>query len=129
MNIQVMKSKIHRAKLTGCELNYEGSITVDQDMMDKVGLVPYEKVLIVNNNNGERLETYVIPGVRGQGDYCLNGAAARKACPDDRVIIIAFGSMTVEEAKEFEPQVVLLDENNDIVEFKTQIEPNSEVFN
>jgi len=129
MNIEVCRAKIHRARLTGCELNYEGSITIDEDFLDEAGILPYEKVLIVNNNNGERLETYTIAGERGKGDFCINGAAARKACPGDVVIIVAFGRMEIEEARGFEPRVIMLDENNDIVMRKNGMEPNNEVFN
>ena len=129
MNIEVCRTKIHRARLTGCELNYEGSITIDEDYLDEAGIMPYEKVLIVNNNNGERLETYVIAGERGKRDFCLNGAAARKACAGDVIIIVAFGRLDIEEARGFEPRVIMLDENNDIVMRKTGMSPNHEVFN
>jgi aspartate 1-decarboxylase len=129
MEIEICRAKIHRARLTGCELNYEGSITIDQNYLDEVGILPYEKVLIVNNNNGERLETYVIAGDRGKGDFCINGAAARKACPGDVVIIVAFGRMHLDKAKGFEPKVIMLDEKNNIVMRKQGIEPNNLVTN
>ena len=129
MDIEICRAKIHRARLTGCELNYEGSITIDQDYLDEVGILPYEKVLIVNNNNGERLETYVIAGERGKGDFCINGAAARKACPGDVVIIIAFARVDINDARGYEPKVIMLNEKNEIVLKKTGIEPNNEVFN
>ncbi|MFT4876534.1 MAG: aspartate 1-decarboxylase, partial [Bacteroidia bacterium] len=103
MLIEVLKSKIHRAKITQTELDYVGSITIDLDLMDAANLIEGEKVLVVNNNNGERLETYVIAGDRGSGMVCLNGAAARKAAKGDIVIVISFASMEFEEAKKFTP--------------------------
>lgn len=106
MQIQVLKSKIHRATVTAADLNYIGSITIDEDLMDAAGLVANERVYIVDNNNGERLDTYVIPGKRGSGDICLNGAAARKVYVGDVVIIMAYAMMTTEEAKTFEPALV-----------------------
>jgi aspartate 1-decarboxylase len=112
MQIEVLKSKIHRAKITQTELDYVGSITIDQDLMDAANLIEGEKVLIVNNNNGERLETYAIAGERGKGMICLNGAAARKAAKGDIVIIISFASMEFEEAKTFTPYLVFPDKNN-----------------
>ncbi len=112
MLIEVLKSKIHRAKITQTELDYVGSITIDQDLMDAANLIEGEKVLVVNNNNGERLETYAIAGERGDGLVCLNGAAARKAAKGDIVIIISFASMEFEEAKTFTPYLVFPDKNN-----------------
>jgi len=112
MLIEVLKSKIHRAKITQTELDYVGSITIDQDLMDAANLIEGEKVLVVNNNNGERLETYAIAGERGDGMVCLNGAAARKAAKGDIVIIISFASMEFEEAKTFTPSLVFPDKNN-----------------
>ncbi len=112
MRIEVLKSKIHRAKITQTELDYVGSITIDLDLMDAANLIEGEKVLIVNNNNGERLETYVIAGERGSGMVCLNGAAARKAAKGDIVIVISFASMEFEEAKTFTPFLVFPDKNN-----------------
>jgi aspartate 1-decarboxylase len=112
MLIEVLKSKIHRAKITQTELDYVGSITIDQDLMDAANLIEGEKVLVVNNNNGERLETYAIAGERGDGMVCLNGAAARKAAKGDIVIIISFASMEFEEAKTFTPYLVFPDKNN-----------------
>lgn len=106
MQIEVLKSKIHRATVTNADLNYIGSITIDEDLMDAAGIVANERVFIVDNNNGERLDTYVIPGKRGSGDICLNGAAARKVYVGDVVIIMAYAAMTVEEAKSFTPKVV-----------------------
>ena len=105
MMIEVVKSKIHRVTVTEANLNYIGSITIDQDLLDAANLIPNEKVSIVNNNNGERLDTYVIPGERGSGVICLNGAAARKVQPGDIVIIMSYAMMDFEEAKTFKPAV------------------------
>ena len=112
MFLTLMKSKIHRAVVTEANLNYVGSITIDQDLMDQADILCNEKVQIVNNNNGKRFETYVIPGDRGSGTICLNGAAARMAHPGDIIIIMAFAILEKEEAKCFKPTIVLLDENN-----------------
>ena len=108
----MMKSKIHRATVTEANLNYVGSITIDEDLMEAVDLWENEKVQVVNINNGARLETYVIPGPRGSGVICLNGAAARHAQPGDKVIIISYALMTEEEAREYRPRIVLMDEGN-----------------
>ena len=109
MLIQVLKSKIHRVTVTEANLNYIGSITIDQDLIDAAGIVPGERVFIVDNNNGERLDTYVIAGKRGSGVVCLNGAAARKVQPGDIVIIMAYAMMTPEEAANFKPSVIFPD--------------------
>ena len=109
MFIEVVKSKIHRVTVTEANLNYIGSITIDQDLLDAANLIPNEKVSIVNNNNGERLDTYVIPGERGSGVICLNGAAARKVQPGDVVIIMSYEMMDFEEAKHFKPAVIFPD--------------------
>ena len=109
MYIQVVKSKIHRATVTQADLNYIGSITIDEDLMDAAGIIANEKVSIVNNNNGARFETYVIRGERGSGVVCLNGAAARLVQPGDVVIIMAYAWMDAEEARTFEPKVVFPD--------------------
>lgn len=114
MMIQRFKSKIHRATVTQADLNYVGSITIDEDLMDAANILEGERVQIVNNNNGARLETYVITGERGSGVICLNGAAARKVAVGDIVIIISYGLMSIEEAKAFEPLTVFPDENNRI---------------
>jgi len=114
MFIHRFKSKIHRATITQADLNYVGSITIDRDLIEAAGLMEGERVQIVNNNNGERLETYVIPGERGSGTICLNGAAARRAQVGDVVIIIAYAWMTPEEARNFTPKVVFPDEHNKI---------------
>lgn len=112
MLLTIHKSKIHRATVTEANLNYVGSITIDQDLMDAANLLEGEKVQIVNNNNGERIETYVISGERGSGVICLNGAAARRAEVGDIVIIIAYALMTPEEAKVYKPATVFPDEHN-----------------
>ena len=110
----MMHGKIHRATVTEANLNYVGSITIDEDLLDAAGILPGEKVQIVNNNNGARLETYTIPGKRGSGVICLNGAAARCALEGDIVIIIAYAQMDEKEAKALEPKVVLVDKQNHI---------------
>ncbi len=115
MYIEVLKSKIHRAKITQAELHYVGSITIDEDLMDAADLIENEKVQIVNVNNGERLETYVIKGERGSGKVCLNGPAARKAQVGDIVIIISYASMEKSEAKVHKPILVFPDHNNRLV--------------
>lgn len=108
MTIEMMHAKLHRAKVTDANLNYIGSITIDEDWMDEVGILNNEKVQVVNVTNGNRLETYAIPGKRGSGTICLNGAAAHKAQKGDIVIIIAYASMDYESAKTFEPKVKFL---------------------
>lgn len=115
MIIQVLKSKIHRVKITQAELHYVGSITIDEDLMDAANLIENEKVQIVNVNNGERLETYVITGERGSGQVCLNGPAARKAAVGDIVIIISYAGMELEEAKKHKPTLIFPDEKNHII--------------
>lgn len=115
MFVTMFKGKIHRATVTEANLNYVGSITIDEDLLDAAKILIGEKVQIVNLNNGARLETYTIPGERGSGTVCLNGAAARLVQPMDQVIIIAYGMMSEEEAKVFSPAVVHVDENNKIV--------------
>ncbi|MGJ8665572.1 MAG: aspartate 1-decarboxylase [Patiriisocius sp.] len=112
MLIHVVKSKIHRVKVTGADLNYIGSITIDEDLLDAANIVEGEKVQIVNNNNGERLETYAIPGPRGSGEITLNGAAARKVAPGDILILITYGMMTREEALKFKPSLVFPNKDN-----------------
>jgi aspartate 1-decarboxylase len=112
MLIQRFKSKIHRATVTQADLNYMGSITIDEDLMDAAILQEGERVQIVNNNNGARLETYVIKGERGSGVICLNGAAARMVSVGDIVIIISYGFMDIDEARSFKPALVFPDENN-----------------
>ncbi|MBP8757354.1 MULTISPECIES: aspartate 1-decarboxylase [Prevotellaceae] len=112
MYIEVLKSKLHCAKVTEANLNYMGSITIDEDLLDAANMIAGEKVQIVNNNNGERFETYIIKGERGSGCICLNGAAARKALVGDVVIIISYALMDFEEAKTFEPKVIFPKEGN-----------------
>lgn len=106
MRIEVLKSKIHRARITEAELHYVGSIAIDEDLMEAANLIEGEKVQVVNINNGERLETYVIKGKRGSGTICLNGPAARKAQVGDVVIIISYASMKLEKAKQFRPTII-----------------------
>lgn len=115
MQIEVVKSKIHRVKVTGADLNYIGSITIDEDLLEAANIIEGEKVQIVNNNNGERLETYVIPGRRGSGEIVLNGAAARKVAPGDIIIIMSYARMEFEEAKTFKPWLVFPDENTNLI--------------
>lgn len=114
MQIQLCKSKIHRVTVTEADLHYEGSITIDERLMEAAHLVEYEKVQVVNINNGERLETYVIKGERGSGVICLNGPAARKAQKGDTIIIIAYAFMTPEEATGFTPTLLFPDKNNQL---------------
>ncbi|NJL74920.1 MAG: aspartate 1-decarboxylase [Saprospiraceae bacterium] len=116
MWIQRFKSKIHRARVTEANLNYQGSITIDEILMEAANLIEGERVQIVNNNNGERFETYVIKGERKSGIICLNGAAARRVQLDDIIIIIGYGFMDFEEAKTFHPNIVFVDENNHILQ-------------
>ena len=114
MQIEVLKSNLHCVTVTEANLNYMGSITIDEDLMDAANLIAGEKVQIVDNNNGERLETYIIKGERGSGCICLNGAAARKVQVGDTVIIIAYALMDFEEAKTFQPTVVFPKEGNKV---------------
>ena len=115
MFLNLFKSKIHRATVTEANLNYMGSITIDEELMEKAHILPNERVQVVDNNNGARLETYVIPGPKGSGVICLNGAAARKAQVGDTVIIIAYALMDEKEAKANKPKVVMVDEHNHIL--------------
>ena len=112
MQIEVLKSKIHRATITEADLHYVGSIAIDQDLLDATRLIENEKVHIYNISNGERLETYVIKGDRGSGVICLNGAAARKAAVGDLIIIVSYASMDSEEAASFKPSIIFPDANN-----------------
>lgn len=116
----MLKSKIHRATVTEANLNYVGSITIDEDLMDAVGILENERVQIVNVNNGERFDTYVIKGERGKGDICLNGAAARLVHVGDKVIIMAYAYMDVNEARNMKPKVILVDENNKLLDYLTE---------
>lgn len=115
MQVQVVKSKIHRVKCTGADLNYIGSITIDEDLMDAANIIQGEKVQIVNNDNGERLDTYVIPGPRNSGEITLNGAAARKVSVGDTLILITYAFMDFEEAKTFKPSLVFPNEANNLL--------------
>lgn len=115
MQIHVVKSKIHRVKVTGADLNYIGSITIDEDLMDAANIVQGEKIQVVNNNNGERLETYVIPGPRKSGEITLNGAAAHKVNIGDVLILITYAIMSQEEAKTFKPSLVFPDEATNLL--------------
>ncbi|NBB87760.1 MAG: aspartate 1-decarboxylase [Bacteroidetes bacterium] len=117
MTITMFKSKLHPLRVTEADLYYEGSITIDEELLDAAGILPYEKVQVVNVNNGARLETYTIPGVSGKRTVQLNGPAARLAQRGDAVIVIAYAEMTPDEAQEHTPQVVLCDEDNNPVEY------------
>jgi len=116
MNITMLYSKLHRATVTDANLNYVGSITIDQNLLDAVNMRVGQKIDIVNVNNGERFSTYIIPGERDKGDICLNGAAARKVHKGDKIIIIAYASMTEEEADAHQPKIVILDDDNSIAQ-------------
>jgi aspartate 1-decarboxylase len=115
MLVHLLKSKIHRAAVTAANLNYEGSMTIDRNLMDKVGLLPYEKILCSNMSNGARFETYAIPGDHGSGQIILNGAAAHLGKPGDRVTIMSFTQIEAEEAKNWKPSVVVLGAGNAVV--------------
>ena len=127
MLLNVLKGKIHRATVVQAELNYVGSITIDEELMESAGIVEYEKVQVVDVDNGNRLETYVIAGERGSGVICLNGAAARLVNMGDKVIIMSYAQMTPEEFKENPPKVVFVDEENNIVRV-TRYEKHGELF-
>jgi aspartate 1-decarboxylase len=116
MLVEIMKSKIHRVRVTEADLNYIGSITIDEDLMDAANLLDGEKVQIVNINNGERLETYTIKGERGTGEICLNGPAARKVQVNDLIIIISYAQMEFEEAKSFKPHVVFPNSQSNLID-------------
>jgi len=120
MFLKMLRAKIHRATVREADIHYVGSITVDPLLYETVGMLPYEEVLVVNLNNGARFETYVIPGDRGSGQICVNGAAARLVHPGDRVIIMAFAYVTPEEAKTLHPAIVLVDDNNRAVRLLDQ---------
>ena len=119
MRRTLMKSKIHRARVTAADLHYVGSITIDQDLMAAADLLPNEKVQVLDIDNGARLETYVIPGAPGSGDMCLNGAAARLVQPGDLVIVVSYADFEDAEARTFEPTVVMVDEGNRITQLTT----------
>tara|TARA_B100001758_G_C18253156_1_gene526940 strand:+ start:475 stop:825 length:351 start_codon:yes stop_codon:yes gene_type:complete len=115
MNIEIVKSKIHRVKVTGADLNYIGSITIDKDLMDAANILEGEKIHVVNNNNGERFVTYVIPGSRGSGEINVNGAAARKVSLGDVLILITYASIKFEDAKIFKPTIIFPNEENNLL--------------
>lgn len=115
MFVQMIRSKIHRARITHCDVDYEGSLEIDPVYLEKASILPYEKILVVNASNGKRLETYAIPGIPGSGVFRLNGAAAHRGSIGDVVTIMTFGIMTEEEAKGYLPNVIVLDEENRIV--------------
>jgi len=115
MNKQMLTGKIHRARLTACVVDYEGSLEIDPEILAEANILPYEKILVVNATNGERLETYAIPGTPGSKVFCLNGAAARKGSPGDVVTIMAFSVCSEAEARSIHPTVIVMNENNEIV--------------
>jgi aspartate 1-decarboxylase len=115
MFVHVVKSKIHRVKVTGADLNYIGSITIDEDLMDAANIVQGEKIQIVNNNNGERIETYAIPGPRNSGELTLNGAAARKVAVGDVLILITYAMMDIEKARTFKPALIFPNEETNLL--------------
>ncbi|WP_263789558.1 aspartate 1-decarboxylase [Salinibacter sp.] len=119
MDLSMLRAKLHRLRVTEADLYYEGSITIDEELLDAAGMLPYEKVQVVNVNNGSRLETYTIPGEAGERTVCLNGPAARLAAPGDEVIVIAYAELTPSEAREHHPRVVHVDENNDVTKTRT----------
>lgn len=124
----MMNAKIHRAKVTEANLNYVGSVTIDEDLLDQVGIVANEKVAIVNNNNGSRLETYVIPGKRGSGVVCLNGAAARLVQPGDIVIILSYIMLPEERVKDHKPKVAIMNEEDNTIKELISEEPASTIL-
>ncbi len=126
MILNLLKAKIHCATVTEANLHYMGSITIDEALMEQAGILSNERVQVVNNNNGERLETYTIPGPRGSGVICLNGAAARLAQPGDIVIIMAYAFFQEDEAKTYKPTVVMVDENNHVREIR-KVEYHGEI--
>lgn len=126
MLINILKSKIHRAKVTEAQIHYKGSITIDRVLMDHARLVPFEKVMVVSLDSGERLETYIIEGKRGSREICLNGAAARKILKGERIIIMSFAIMDEKEAKNYKPTIICLDEENKIISEENSIKENEE---
>lgn len=120
----MLSGKIHTARLTGCELDYEGSLEIDPELLREAGILPYEKILVVNRNNGNRLETYAIPGEAGKKRFCLNGPAAHRGAVGDVVTIMAFSMFPVEELDDgYRPRVIVLNEHNDIIQRKGDIQP------
>ena len=118
MQLNVLKCKIHKARITKADLHYEGSLAIDQDLMDKIGLKPFERILVVNITNGERLETYAIQGERGTGEFLLNGSAARRGEVGDVITIMCFANVSEEEYIEHSPKVIVLNEENEIINQK-----------
>ncbi len=118
MTIQLVSGKIHKARITQCLLHYEGSLEIDEDLLEAAGIVPYERILVVNITNGERLETYAIPGARGSKVFCLNGAAARRGNLHDQITIMAFRNYSPEEARDHRPSVIILNDQNEVVQKK-----------
>ena len=114
MLLEMLKGKIHRARITMCDVDYEGSLEIDIDILEKAGILPYEKILVVNATNGKRLETYAIPGEAGSGTFCLNGAAAHRGSVGDIITIMCFANFTPKEATTLRPRVVVMDEENKI---------------
>lgn len=123
MKLTIFKSKLHQMRVTEADLMYEGSITIDEELMEMADLLPFEKVQVVNITNGSRLETYTIPGKRGSRVCCMNGAAARLTQVDDRIIVISYAEMTPDEAKAHTPKVVIVDENNEPKQVLTESDP------
>lgn len=126
MIISVLKSKIHRATVTDAQIHYTGSITIDKTLMEYAKIIPFEKVMVVSLDSGERLETYVIEGKKGSGEVCINGAAARKILKGDKIIIMSFASIDESEIKNFKPVIVKVNENNIILEQDRKTERNNE---
>ena len=126
MIISVLKSKIHRATVTDAQIHYSGSITIDKTLMEYAKIIPFEKVMVVSLDSGERLETYVIEGKKGSGEVCINGAAARKILKGDKIIIMSFAGISETEAEDFKPIIVLVNENNRISEHGSKAEGNDE---
>ena len=114
MLLEMLKGKIHRARITMCDVDYEGSLEIDIDLLEKAGILPSEKILVVNATNGKRLETYAIPGKSGSGTFCLNGAAAHRGSVGDIITVMCFANFAPEEAETFRPRVVVMDENNKV---------------
>jgi len=126
LQINILKSKIHRATVTDANIHYMGSITIDINLMERAGILPYEKVLVVSLESGERLETYAIKGKKGSGEICLNWAAARKILKDDKVIILAFALLDQNEADRFKPTVIQVDGKNNIINETDHVDNNDE---
>ena len=126
MIISVLKSKIHRATVTDAQIHYTGSITIDKKLMEHAKIIPFEKVMVVSLDSGERLETYVIEGKKGSGEVCINGAAARKILKGDKIIIMSFASINESEAENFKPIIILVNENNKISGEESKVKRNDE---